>query len=702
MVVTVHDHETDEWVLHKGSTSPELEPSGSLHSSLMGGGSKLMHKRSVRDIIIGEDGGGEDVDPSTVEKRLCLLVIIAALISSAISFGVDKAVLYTTHMRVLAVEQSLDYMPGIVAEALITMLLLTGARLVVLWHPPAAGSGIPEVKCLLSGRVLAGFATKGVCFAKAVGLVMSIAGGLPVGKEGPFVHIAVCVTKSAWRDQFWLLFKISHVREVALLAAVAVGSGATFSAPVGGLLFAVELMMPCMYEPKTYKMCFLASTMGSLVYLSLKTISSSGGIKPLFFTDVKSVETKDFTADMLLLVISMGLGALCGVLGALFVKCYKMWAGVIKWCRGDPKKSRFLNKVWKRDLVILAVVSVLTALKKTMSPLFQIGPAPLVSKLFSTEFTDDYGADLGYSIGGLFIVYLLHVTLSISLPIPNGCVAPLVALGALAGRFYGLCLPDSLQNVIEDGTGGAYGDFATRLAIVGATCLTASVCQTMSIVVMVFEIVAVPGLILPLSLATIVAMWVGRQLGPSIFDCILMIKQLPGLPTLTASHHAMDKVTSAMHRDIKHYALPLDASLEDVDRVIALVEDEGNKKHSQHVPKSIPIVKVVGEKLLLCGAVNTQFADHDEDNAEGKDGLQTLRNQMSSQMKSKPLDIAAIAVNCNVMVTPMQIQPNMTIKDVYLQAQLKHYNKTMMVIDHDHTLLGMLTQGDLLLRCDPP
>jgi len=57
----------------------------------------------------------------------------------------------------------------------------------------AAGSGIPEVKTILSGFVIRKFLGLKTLLVKAVGLTLSVASGLSLGKEGPFVHIACCV-----------------------------------------------------------------------------------------------------------------------------------------------------------------------------------------------------------------------------------------------------------------------------------------------------------------------------------------------------------------------------------------------------------------------------------------------------------------------------------------------------------------------------
>ena len=48
----------------------------------------------------------------------------------------------------------------------------------------AAGSGIPEVKTILSGFVIRKFLGLRTLLVKAVGLTLSVASGMSLGKEG--------------------------------------------------------------------------------------------------------------------------------------------------------------------------------------------------------------------------------------------------------------------------------------------------------------------------------------------------------------------------------------------------------------------------------------------------------------------------------------------------------------------------------------
>lgn len=104
---------------------------------------------------------------------------------------------------------------------------------------PAAGSGVAEVKVILSGFVIHGYLGVRTLVVKTLALILSVASGLSLGKEGPYVHIATCVGNIACR----LFSKYNHndaKRREVLSASAASGVGVAFGAPIGGVLFSLE------------------------------------------------------------------------------------------------------------------------------------------------------------------------------------------------------------------------------------------------------------------------------------------------------------------------------------------------------------------------------------------------------------------------------------------------------------------------------
>jgi chloride channel 3/4/5 len=113
------------------------------------------------------------------------------------------------------------------------------AYLVQQWAPFARGSGIPETKTILGGFMIPGFLSFRTLMVKMMGVILSVASGLSVGKEGPLVHIACALTQtmSHWTAKY--KYNQANTREL-LSAACAGGVSVAFGAPIGGVLFSLE------------------------------------------------------------------------------------------------------------------------------------------------------------------------------------------------------------------------------------------------------------------------------------------------------------------------------------------------------------------------------------------------------------------------------------------------------------------------------
>lgn len=104
----------------------------------------------------------------------------------------------------------------------------------------AAGSGIPEIKTILSGFVIPHFLDFKVLLVKAIGATFAVATGMCLGKEGPFVHISTCVgylIASCFPKYRENQRKMREMLSVACSAGLSVA----FGAPIGGVLFSYEV-----------------------------------------------------------------------------------------------------------------------------------------------------------------------------------------------------------------------------------------------------------------------------------------------------------------------------------------------------------------------------------------------------------------------------------------------------------------------------
>jgi hypothetical protein len=134
--------------------------------------------------------------------------------------------------------------------------LLVSMATLLTWgvSPTAVGSGIPEMKSILSGYRNPQLLTTKTFIAKALGLVLAIGGGLPIGKEGPFVTTSACMGQMMMNVPWFKPIRDNpHLAHHILAASVAVGVSATFGSPIGGVLFSIEVTSTYYNVPTYWK-----------------------------------------------------------------------------------------------------------------------------------------------------------------------------------------------------------------------------------------------------------------------------------------------------------------------------------------------------------------------------------------------------------------------------------------------------------------
>jgi CIC family chloride channel protein len=111
------------------------------------------------------------------------------------------------------------------------------AFLVKNFAPEAKGHGVPEVMDAVYHRQ--GVIRPVVAVVKALASALSIGSGGSVGREGPIIQIG-----SAFGSTMGQVLRLPAWQVMTLIAGGAGGGiAATFNTPVGGVLFAVEIVM---------------------------------------------------------------------------------------------------------------------------------------------------------------------------------------------------------------------------------------------------------------------------------------------------------------------------------------------------------------------------------------------------------------------------------------------------------------------------
>ncbi|KAF2395980.1 hypothetical protein EJ06DRAFT_484439 [Trichodelitschia bisporula] len=384
----------------------------------------------------------------------------------------------------------------------------------------SAGSGIPEIKTILAGFVIPHFLDLRVLFLKGIGAVFSVATGMALGKEGPFVHMAACL--GHFVANLFPKYKENgkQFREI-LTAACASGLSAAFGAPIGGVLFAYE-ELSCYFPRKVLWRTFLCSMVAAMTLRALNPHKT--GKLVLFETNYGT----SYQPHHYLVFVLIGIAG--GLWGGTFTNANYLWA---RWFR---KHSIIRNNpVFEVFLIILVTAALQFPNPATRAPgdaiirnllvdCKSIGDHP--SWVCDSEASPHRGTYVAWLAYGT-LVQLASTTITFGLKVPAGIIIPALDGGALFGRLIGQWVA---------GTHISPGIFA----MVGAAAFLAGVTRmTISLCVIMFELTGELEYVLPHMIAILCAKWTADLLSKeSIYD---LAQSVLGHPFLNADE-AMELV----------------------------------------------------------------------------------------------------------------------------------------------------------------
>ncbi|XP_030236490.1 chloride channel protein 2b isoform X5 [Gadus morhua] len=500
---------------------------------------------------------------------LILLGLLMALVSWAVDFCI--AICLQAQKWMYGGLDSNVFLQYLAWVTYPVVLITFSAGFTQILAPQAVGSGIPEMKTILRGVVLKEYLTFKTFVAKVIGLTCALGSGMPLGKEGPFVHIAsLC---AALLSRFMSLFGgiyENESRNIEMLAAAcAVGVGCCFAAPIGGVLFSIEVTST-FFAVRNYWRGFFAATFSAFIFRVLAVWNrDEETITALFKTRFRL----DFPFDLQELPAFAVIGIASGFGGALFVYLNRL---IVQFIRKQKAINKFLMK---KRLLYPALVTLLVS-TLTFPPGFgQFMAGKLTQKEALVTLLDNrtwakqgIAEDFDY-LGHLqawqhpqvnvFVTLVLFIVmkfwmsaLATTIPVPCGAFMPVFVIGAAFGRLVG----ESMAAWFPDGIhtdGVIYPIVPGGYAVVGAAALSGAVTHTVSTAVIVFELTGQISHILPVMIAVILANAVAQSLQPSLYDSIIRIKKLPYLPELGWGHHEKYniRVEDIMVRDVRYITL---------------------------------------------------------------------------------------------------------------------------------------------------
>ncbi|XP_070785605.1 H(+)/Cl(-) exchange transporter 5 [Enoplosus armatus] len=444
-----------------------------------------------------------------------------------------------------------NYLMYIFWALLFSFLAVT---LVRAFAPYACGSGIPEIKTILSGFIIRGYLGKWTLIIKTITLVLAVSSGLSLGKEGPLVHVACCCANILCH-LFTKYRKNEAKRREVLSAAAAVGVSVAFGAPIGGVLFSLEEVS--YYFPlKTLWRSFFAALVAAFTLRSINPFGNSRLV--LFYVEFHAPWHLVELAPFILL------GIFGGLWGALFIKAN------IAWCR--RRKSTRLGHY---PVIEVLVVAAFTALIAYPNSYTRMSGAELISELFNDCSLLDSSQLCGYkqpantsetAVGnsladrpageGLYtalwqlalaLVFKMMITvITFGMKVPSGLFIPSMAVGAIAGRLLGVGMEQlAYYNhdwLIFKGWCSPGADCITPglYAMVGAAaCLGGVTRMTVSLVVIMFELTGGLEYIVPLMAATMTSKWVADAFGrEGIYEAHIRLNGYPFLEPKEEFEHS--------------------------------------------------------------------------------------------------------------------------------------------------------------------
>jgi CIC family chloride channel protein len=362
------------------------------------------------------------------------------------------------------------------------ILVPVAGSVVVAWlvknfAPEAKGHGVPEVMDAIyynEGRI-----RPRVAIVKSLASAVSIGSGGSVGREGPIVQIG-----SAFGSTLGQIIRMPAGDRITLIAAGSgAGIAATFNAPLGGIAFALELLLISI-SARTLLVVAITSVVAILISHQLL------GTQPSFY--IPALEVPDFASfQPLALAQFLLLGGLMALLSIVFIRGLYWMEDVFDAIPG--------NYYSRHALGMLCVGVMIYLLYRHAGQYYEEGVGyATVMDVLQGILSDPWFLLL------LLGLKLLATWLSLGSGASGGVFSPALFVGATGGAMFGHLCHALIPGVPVSLPAFAIAGMAAMIAGSTGAVLTG--------IIMIAEMTQDHRVMLPLILATSVAYAVRRSL----------------------------------------------------------------------------------------------------------------------------------------------------------------------------------------------
>jgi CIC family chloride channel protein len=411
--------------------------------------------------------------------------------------------------------------------------------LVTNFAPEAKGHGVPEVMDAIYHK--GGVIRPVVALVKSLASALAIGSGSSVGREGPIIQIG-----SALGSTLGQIVRMPAGQRIALVAAGAgAGIAATFNTPIGGVMFAIELMMP---EVSVETFLPVAIATGTATFVGRWFF----GDTPAFHVPPLQAIANDSNAVIVLILFAV-LGALSGVAAAGFIKGLHLAEDVF-----DRIKWRYL-----RHMLGMLVVGVLMY---------------VLLRTFGQYYVDGVGyatvqAILAGQIAAFWLLALLGfckalaTSISLGSGSSGGIFSPSLYMGAALGGAFA-----ALWNLV----GLPIQLSVPAFAMVGMGAMVGGgTGAVMTAVTMIFEMTLDYSIVMPMIVAVAMSIGARRVLSRETIYTLKLVRRGRAIPK--ARHANMFLVRSA--REVMDADIQVLSAEKSFDAYLRQPEHAGRLRH---------------------------------------------------------------------------------------------------------------------------
>jgi CIC family chloride channel protein len=427
-----------------------------------------------------------------------------------------------------------------------------------------------------------GIIRRRVPLIKTIASAITIGTGGSAGREGPIAQIG-----AGFGSVFANYLSLSdRERRIMVICGAAAGIGSIFRAPLGGVLFALEVLYHRDLETEGIVPAFISSTVAYSVFT-------------YFFGWGALFKTPDFVFSHPVELIFYGaLGGICAYVGIIYVKTfYGMREKIFKPLKIKPHYKPALGGL------ILGII------------------AYFYPEVLSTGYGLIQGAIDGqliiYTMLLLIILKILATSLTISSGGSGGVFAPTLVIGALLGGAFGAIAEQMFPELILQ---------PTSYVLVGMAAMLAGVAKVpIAAIVMVSELTGSYHLLAPLMFASTAAyMLTGknsiyekqvptradslahrRELTLNVLETTTVGKAMSDEVITVAPENSVQLVLDLVHA-YRHTGYPVVENR----KLVGIVTFEDAEKVAVDERETLTVREIMTEKLITATPEETLEAAH--------------------------------------------------------------------------------------------